>query len=107
MTPDVVVEQRPAVCGRRQAPLSMDARVVVRERRQVTDLPRARLQITEHQALHARCPAWAHVSVGIFLLAAAPSRAQYGPRLRALAVYVLEQQVVLYARLRALATAGG
>jgi hypothetical protein len=31
---------------------------------------------------------------------AAPSRAQYGPQLRALAVYLLEQQVIPYARVR-------
>src|SRR4249919_2490610 len=45
MTPNVVVEQRPAVCGRCQAPLATDSLVVVRERRQVYALPRARLQI--------------------------------------------------------------
>jgi transposase len=60
-----------------------------------------RLQITEHQALHARCPACAHVSTGAFP-AAAPSRAQYGPRLRALAVYLLKQQLLPYARTRQL-----
>src|SRR6185437_15054340 len=39
MTADVVVEQRPAVCGGCQAPLVTDTLVVVRERRQVYDLP--------------------------------------------------------------------
>jgi transposase len=34
--------------------------------------------------------------------AEAPSRAQYGPRLRALAVYLVEQQFVPYARVREL-----
>jgi transposase len=101
MTPDVVVEQRPAVCRRCQAPLTADAPVVVRERRQVSDLPRARFQITEHQALQVRCPACAHVSVGAFPAEAA-SRAQYGPRMRALAVYLLEQQLLPYARTRQL-----
>ncbi len=37
-TPNVVVEQRPAVCAGCQAPLAADAPVVVRERRQVQDL---------------------------------------------------------------------
>ena len=41
------------------------------------------------------------VSVGVFP-AEAPSRAQYGPRLRALAVYLVEQQLVPYARVREL-----
>src|SRR5258706_16451315 len=38
-TPDVVVEHRPAVCAGCQAPLAADAPVVLRERRQVHDLP--------------------------------------------------------------------
>jgi transposase len=57
--------------------------VVGRERRQVADVPAVRLRISEHQALHLRCPACQRVSVGAFP-AQAPSRAQYGPRLRAL-----------------------
>jgi transposase len=65
---------------------------VLRERRQVHELPPGvRLQITEHQALHVRCPTCAHVSVGAFP-AEAPSRAQYGAQARALAVYLVEQQ---------------
>ena len=50
--PDVVVEHRPSSCLQCQTALE-DAEVVLRERRQVHDLPLAvRLQITEHQALH-------------------------------------------------------
>jgi transposase len=100
-TPDVVREERPAVCDSCQQPLSQDALVVGRERRQVADVPPVRLRISEHQALSVRCPACQHVSVGSFP-AEAPSRAQYGPRLRALAVYLLEQQLIPYARVRAL-----
>ena len=98
---DEVVEQRPGICVHCQTPLAPEAFVVVRERRQICDLPAARLQITEHQALHVRCPVCAHITVGAFPPQAA-SRAQYGPRLRALAVYLVEQQLVPYARVRAL-----
>src|SRR5258707_4750349 len=98
---DGVVEHRPAVCVGCQAPLDTEAPVVLRERRQVQDLPPLRLQITEHQALHVRCPACQAVSVGAFP-AEAPSRAQYGPQLRALVVYLVEQQLVPYARVQAL-----
>ena len=73
----------------------------LRERRQVHELPPVRLVVTEHQALHVRCPACQTVSVGAFP-AEAPSRAQYGPRLRALAVYLVEQQLVPYGRVREL-----
>src|SRR5579872_5578093 len=54
--PDAVVEHRPATCSGCQMPLDATAPVVLRERRQVQDLPPQRLQITEHQALHVRCP---------------------------------------------------
>jgi transposase len=90
-TPDEVVEHRPSHCPQCQTPLS-DAEVVLRERRQVHEMPPAvRLQIREHQALHVRCPRCAHVSVGAFP-AEAPSRAQYGAGIRAWAVYLVEQQ---------------
>jgi transposase len=49
-----------------------------------------RLVVSEHQALQVRCPHCAHVSVGAFP-PEAQSRAQYGSRVRALAVYLVEQ----------------
>lgn len=90
-TPDEVVEHRPAACAQCQTPLA-DGAVVLYERRQVHELPVVvRLLVREHRALHVRCPTCAHVNVGAFP-AAAPSRAQYGSRVRALAVYLVEQQ---------------
>jgi transposase len=99
-TPDAVVEHRPSACTTCQAPLD-EAEVLRRERRQVLDLPRVRLTVTEHQALHVRCAACQAVSVGAFP-ADAPSRAQYGRRLRAFAVYLVQQQFVPYGRVREL-----
>jgi transposase len=78
-----------------------EAEVLLRERRQVRDLPRIRLRVTEHQALHVRCPSCQAVSVGAFP-PEAPSRAQYGAHLRAFAVYLLQQQFVPYGRVREL-----
>lgn len=98
-TPDEVVEHRPPLCSACQAPLDETAPVVRYERRQVHELPPVRLLIREHRALQVRCPACAQVSVGAFP-AEAPSRAQYGPHVRALAVYLLEQQLIPYARVR-------
>ncbi len=95
-----MVEHWPAVCPGCQLPLDT-APVVLREHRQVRDLPAVRLVVREHQALHVRCPACHLVSVAAFPQEAS-SRAQYGPRLRALAVYLVEQQLVPYARVRAL-----
>src|SRR5271165_5795544 len=95
--PDVVVAHRPQVCSGCQTALPEEALVVLRERRQVHELPPVRLVVTEHQALHVRCPACQTVTSGSFP-AQAPSRAQYGPR--ALAVYLVEQQLVPYGRVR-------
>ncbi len=100
-TPEVVEEHRPAACATCQAPLGADAPVMGRERRQVMDLPPVHLRVTEHQALHVQCSACQAVSVGAFPAEAA-SRAQYGPRLRALVVYLVEHQFVPYARVQQL-----
>src|SRR5260370_40131783 len=53
--PDEVVEHRPAICAQCQAPLAEGAPGVLRERRQGRDLPRVRLAVTEHPALHVPC----------------------------------------------------
>jgi transposase len=98
-TPDEQVEHRPTVCTTCQAPLDETAPVTGYERRQVHELPPVRLLIREHRALHVRCPRCQQLSAGTFP-AETPSRAQYGPRLRALAVYLLEQQLIPYARVR-------
>jgi transposase len=71
--------------------------VVLRERRQVWDLAPLRLVVREHQALQLCCPTCQAITAGAFP-AEAPSRAQYGPRLRALAVYLVEAQFVPFGR---------
>ena len=98
---DEIVEQRPTVCAHCQRPLADEASVLLRERRQVHELPVVRLRVTEYQALHVRCPMCQAVSVGAFP-AVAPSRAQYGPQLRALAVYLVEEQLLPLGRVQRL-----
>jgi transposase len=97
-TPDQVEIHRPVQCRGCQQELPSDAPSWV-ERRQVQELPLVRLQITEHQILHVRCPA-----CGTTTEAQAPAGAsapqQYGPRLRAVAAYLVQQQFVPYARVR-------
>jgi transposase len=99
--PDEVVEHRPAVCRACQTPLDEAAPLAGYERRQVEEPPPVRLVVREHRAQRVRCPACAHLNVGAFP-AKAPSRAQYGPGVRARAVFLVEQQVVPYARVREL-----
>lgn len=67
------------------------------ERRQVHDLPPLRLEVTEHQTLAARCSASQTVTCGSFPPeVTAPT--QYGPGVRALAVYLNQYQLVPTAR---------
>src|SRR5260221_11000940 len=96
-TPDALLAHRPTVCTACPAPLDETVPVAGYERRPGYDLPPVRLVVREHRALQVRCPACDQVRVGA-LPAEAPSRAQYGPRLRALAVYLVEQQLIPYAR---------
>jgi transposase len=96
-TPDVVEEHRPLVCAHCQTPLEGREPVVLREQRQVHELPPPRLLVREHQATHVRCPSCHTLNVGNFP-AEAPSRAQYGPRLRALAIYLVQAYLVPFGR---------
>jgi transposase len=50
-TPDEVVEHRPAICPGCQTPFVLGAPVVLRERRQVHELPLVQLHVTEHHAI--------------------------------------------------------
>ncbi len=97
-TPDAVVVHRPERCGACQQALPDDALRWV-ERRQVHELPPVRLRVTEHQILHVRCP-----GCGATTEAEAPAGVsaprQYGPRLCAVATYLVQQQFVPYARTR-------
>ncbi|HEY7093358.1 MAG TPA: IS66 family transposase [Ktedonobacterales bacterium] len=97
-TPDLVQTHRPSQCSACQQAFPSDAPSWV-ERRQVQELPPVRLQITEHRLLHVRCP-----SCGATTAAEAPAGVsapqQYGPRLRAVATYLVQQQFVPYARVR-------
>jgi transposase len=97
-TPDAVETHRPTQCQACQRDLPADVPSWI-ERRQVQELPPVRLHVTEHRILHVRCPA-----CGATTAAEAPAGVtapqQYGPRLRAVAAYLVQQQFVPYARVR-------
>ncbi|MBF6590651.1 MAG: IS66 family transposase [Ktedonobacterales bacterium] len=95
--PDVVVAHRPPVCRQCQHPLAAVTGALMVERRQVQDLPPLRLEVTEHQAMAVRCPACQALTRGTFP-AAVRAPAQYGPRVRALAVYLHQYQLLPEAR---------
>jgi transposase len=91
-SPDVEVRHRPSTCGGCQCPLEGVTGQVV-ERRQVQDLPPLKLVVTEHQVEAVRCPQCQQVTRGAFP-PEVTAPAQYGPHLRALAVYLNQYQLL-------------
>src|SRR5437899_13100136 len=67
------------------------------ERRQVIDLPTKRLWVTEHRVEEKQCPRCFHLTRANFP-ASVKARAQYGTSIQTLATYLVEGQVVPYAR---------
>jgi len=95
--PHQVVTHVPApVCPHCQTRLDT-APQVIRERRQVFELPAMEPVVIEHQVLQACCPQCQGIAAGQFPPAVA-QLAQYGPRVKALAVYLQEYQHLPMAR---------
>ena len=67
------------------------------ERRQVIDLPVKRLWVTEHRVEEKQCPVCYHLTRASFP-ATVKAPAQYGTSIQTLATYLVEGQVVPYAR---------
>jgi transposase len=93
--PDEVVDHAPSVCAGCHADLS-GAPDVGYHARQVFDLPEIRLAVCEHRARRRRC-ACGHETTAAFP-AAVIAAAQYGPRVRALGLYLVSFQHLPYAR---------
>jgi transposase len=94
--PDQIVPhrvERCSGCGRSLARQDPD-RV---ERRQVHDLPEPKLEVTEHQAEVKTCPCGCVNRAAFPPEAAAP--VQYGPRVKSVAVYLGEYQLLPFDRL--------
>ncbi len=94
--PDKIVSHRVehcSGCGRSLAGRAPD-RI---ECRQVHDLPEPRLEVTEHQAEIKTCPCGCLNRAAFPHEAAAP--VQYGPRVKSVAAYLAEYQLLPYDRL--------
>lgn len=95
--PDSLVLHEPGRCGCCGESLA-GAELVGVERRQVFDLPpEISLEVCEHQARRRRCRC-GETSVGVFP-AEVRAPAQYGPRLRAQALYLAVYQHLPYERI--------
>jgi len=93
--PDAIVDHLPSVCAGCRADLS-GAPDVGHFARQVFDLPEIRLRVCEHRAQRRRCTC-GHETTATFP-AAVTAPAQYGPRVRALGLYLVGFQHLPYAR---------
>ena len=86
-------------CGQCGGVLLHGQPVLDHERRQVFDLPRLRLSVTEHQAEIKQCPVSGRkVSAAFPPGVLAP--VQYGPHFRGLTLYLFNQQLLPFDRLR-------
>lgn len=94
-TPDEVVVHRPACCAGCGGDLA-EAEVSGVERRQVIDLPEVTPTTTEHRAERRRC-ACGTETAGVFP-AGVRAPLSYGPRIRAVVVYLLARQHIPVAR---------
>jgi transposase len=94
--PDEIVSHRPAACVHCQQPLEK-VPGSVKERRQVYDLPAVRVVVQEHQVEEVRCPACQGRNEGSFP-SGIEAPVQYGPKVRALGVYLHQYQLVPVAR---------
>ena len=101
--PDHVIVHRLTDCPSCQAKL--EAETVKRyAKRQVFDIPPARIEVTEHRAEVKQCPGCGACVRGEFPWDVSQPT-QYGPRLKALACYLYSQQFIPLARIRELLTA--
>jgi transposase len=96
-TPDRQELHRPPQCRGCGAALAGGAERLDAERRQVVDLPPLALEVVEHRVVHVTCPACGVETAGTFP-AGVTQPVQYGDRLKAVAVYLHDYQLVPYAR---------
>jgi len=94
--PDRVVEHAPSQCQSCRWCLD-DVAATLGERRQVFDLPEPRLEVVEHQLVVKQCPCCGQLNRGIFP-ESITAPVQYGSRLKALAVYLIDFQLLPYHR---------
>lgn len=95
-SPDEVISHRPSQCRHCHASLA-SSEVIGQERRQVIELPPIQVQVIEHQVEVRRCHQCGHLTKGAFP-SEVRARVQYGPRLRAHGVYLLQYQLLPYGR---------
>jgi transposase len=98
--PDQVLLHAPAHC--QECGTDLEAiQGQTEERRQVYDLPPLKLVVTEHRTQHKCCPNCGLCNLGTFPQDVS-GQVQYGPRVKALGVYLLDFQLLPYHRIAGL-----
>jgi len=95
--PDRIESHRPERCANCQAPLDASHRLPGTERRQVIDIPPLQLEVVEHQVETVVCDCCGHLTTGVFP-SDVTNPVQYGPRIKALTVYLKHEHFVPYQR---------
>jgi len=94
--PDAILPHEPLVCAGCGASLA-GAPAIGQERRQVIEIPLPRPVVTEHQAVQKTCRVCQTVTAGDFP-PDVTQPVQYGPRTKAVAVYLQSYQLLSYER---------
>lgn len=94
--PDQIVVHPVDACANCQQDLSQSPSLGI-ERRQVLDIPPKRIIVVEHQAQEKWCPTCQHITKAVFPQGVS-APVQYGPALGAMGVYLVQQQLLPYAR---------
>jgi len=94
--PDEVIVHPVTCCEHCQSDLQAVSPVQI-ERRQVVDVPAPRLLVHEHHAERKQCPSCHQITAAPFP-AGVDAPLQYGMRLGAMAVYLVQQQLLPWAR---------
>src|SRR5437870_5310529 len=95
-TPDEITQLQVERCEACQQDLQAVA-ACGRERRQVVDVPSPRLLVREYQAEQKQCPLCQQITIAAFP-AGVQAPVQYGPHVGAMAVYLVQQQLLPLAR---------
>jgi len=95
--PDKVKRHRPEKCERCQQPFVSEQAAEYLRRRQVIDLPPMQVEVTEHQVECLVCQECGQASEGHFPEEVS-HQVQYGPGVKALAVYLKAEQLIPYGR---------
>lgn len=91
--PDQTIILHPKQCQRCQQDLG-EARIIRRERFQMVDLPKLDLQVTEYQTSVKLCPCCQAETRASLPEGMIPASVQYGPQIKALAVYLVTLQLL-------------